>query len=277
MNIKNFNRLVERRKQLGQVVNIAHRGFSSSYSDNSIQAILSALSQSYIDGVEFDVQETKDKKLILRHNLSVTTEVGNLWVKDLTLKEIRKTLSKETAPELENVLDMWNGPCLLDIELKSPGICSRIVELSSHKGLYEQTIFSTIYPNIDKEIEAVDANQVRMFGYPRDRGKDLAQQSWTKPFVEIVIMLMRLRIQRTVTNMMNNSNAQIISLYHRVIDDSCIQTINEADRMACAVFIRLPNTNFNDIEIINLMKIFMKRGVSIIKSDYPHIIKDVCI
>ena len=44
---------------------IAHRGLDNhKYSENSFKAILTSLNEKYIDGVEFDVRITKDKKIV---------------------------------------------------------------------------------------------------------------------------------------------------------------------------------------------------------------------
>ena len=47
---------------------IAHRGNNNDLRENSKEAILSALNQPYIDGVEFDVRMTKDKKIVIIHD-----------------------------------------------------------------------------------------------------------------------------------------------------------------------------------------------------------------
>lgn len=69
----------------------AHRGFSSTYPENSIEAIKEAIRYDYIDGVEIDIRMTKDKRFVLIHNRnikSVSNGVGN--VSHYTLEELKK-------------------------------------------------------------------------------------------------------------------------------------------------------------------------------------------
>jgi glycerophosphoryl diester phosphodiesterase len=71
---------------------IAHRGNDShSYNENTMEAILESLKKDYIAGVEFDVRMTKDKKIVLIHN-STISQASDGWgfVKHMTLKQLRK-------------------------------------------------------------------------------------------------------------------------------------------------------------------------------------------
>lgn len=47
---------------------IAHRGNDGIHKENSLEAIINSLNKDYVDGVEFDVRLTKDKKLIINHD-----------------------------------------------------------------------------------------------------------------------------------------------------------------------------------------------------------------
>lgn len=49
---------------------IAHRGLDNhKYKENSINGILNSLSKDYINGVEIDIRFTKDKKIVMYHNM----------------------------------------------------------------------------------------------------------------------------------------------------------------------------------------------------------------
>lgn len=69
----------------------AHRGFSSVYPENSIEAIKEAIKYDYIDGIEIDIRMTKDKKFVLIHNRDVN-EVSNGFgnVSDYILDELKE-------------------------------------------------------------------------------------------------------------------------------------------------------------------------------------------
>lgn len=69
----------------------AHRGFSSMYPENSIEAIIEATKHDYIDGIEIDIRMTKDEKFVLVHNKDidlVSNGTGN--VSNYTLKELKE-------------------------------------------------------------------------------------------------------------------------------------------------------------------------------------------
>ena len=63
---------------------VAHRGYSSMYPDNSLEAIEACNALECIDGIECDVRLTKDGKLVLIHN----DYIGLRHVHDYTYQEL---------------------------------------------------------------------------------------------------------------------------------------------------------------------------------------------
>ena len=78
-------------EQTSEVQLVAHRGFSSMYSDNSLEAILAANKLQCIEGIEVDVRLTKDNELVLMH----TDYIGFNRVEDFTYEELRNTDLKD--------------------------------------------------------------------------------------------------------------------------------------------------------------------------------------
>ena len=73
-----------------KILNLAHRGFSGKYPENTKIAFLKAIEHSDCDGFETDVHMTKDKKLVIIHDDTVdrTCSNGSGFIKDLTSKEL---------------------------------------------------------------------------------------------------------------------------------------------------------------------------------------------
>ena len=72
-----------------RVLNIAHRGFSGRYPENTNIAFAKALTEGYCDGIEVDVHMTKDNKLVLIHDEKLDrTTTGTGYIKDYTLDEL---------------------------------------------------------------------------------------------------------------------------------------------------------------------------------------------
>ena len=68
----------------------AHRGFSGRYPQNTMLAFQKAL-ESGCDGIELDVQLTKDGEVVIIHDERVDrTTDGTGWVRDFTLEELKK-------------------------------------------------------------------------------------------------------------------------------------------------------------------------------------------
>ena len=70
--------------------NFAHRGYSGRYPENTMLAFQKAIDAG-VDGIEFDVHETKDGHIVIIHDEKVDrTTDGTGKVKDMTLAELRK-------------------------------------------------------------------------------------------------------------------------------------------------------------------------------------------
>lgn len=136
----------------------AHRGASGEYPENTILAFRKAEEQG-VDGLEFDVQLTKDQIPVVIHDekLGRTTD-GQGWVKDHTLAELKRldagswkdpSFQGEQTPSLEEVLDWAAGTSLqLNIELKTgvvpyPGLVSIVVEMIQRFQLENRVILSS--------------------------------------------------------------------------------------------------------------------------------------
>ena len=68
----------------------AHRGIMDEYPENTIESFERAL-ELEVDGIETDIQESKDGHLVIIHDEKVdrTTNKSG-WVKDFTLSELKR-------------------------------------------------------------------------------------------------------------------------------------------------------------------------------------------
>lgn len=116
---------------------IAHRGASGYAPENTLAAVKLALEQK-CDGIEIDVQLTKDNEVVVCHDWDVDrTTDGRGEIKDLTLKEIKKLdagswfdecFKGEEIPLLEEVLQLVPNSLFLNIEIKAKATDERRLE-----------------------------------------------------------------------------------------------------------------------------------------------------
>ncbi|MFW6299094.1 MAG: glycerophosphodiester phosphodiesterase family protein, partial [Bacillota bacterium] len=121
---------------------VAHRGASWDAPENTLSAVETALEQES-DGIEIDVRMTKDERLVLMHDATLTRTTDNdtgVGVKDLTLEELQdidagswydSEFSGEKIPTLEEVFEMTGRRATLFIEMKDNNetINRKLVEL----------------------------------------------------------------------------------------------------------------------------------------------------
>jgi len=119
----------------------AHRG-ASGYAPENTLAAFDLARELGSDGVELDVQMTKDGELVVIHDETVDrTTDGTGWVKDLTLRQIKslnasmgsETYPRERVPTLAEVFDLLaDTPLAINVEIKDslviyPGIAEKLL------------------------------------------------------------------------------------------------------------------------------------------------------
>ncbi len=130
----------------GRVLNVAHRGASDEFAENTLAAIRRAVAHD-VDLVEVDVQRTRDGALVLMHDttLARTTNVRQVYphrapwrVGDLTAAEIGRLdagrwrspdFAGQQVPTLEEAVDVVRHTSAgLLVEVKQPGLYPGIAD-----------------------------------------------------------------------------------------------------------------------------------------------------
>ncbi|MCB0833397.1 MAG: hypothetical protein KDC45_08040 [Bacteroidetes bacterium] len=148
---------------------IAHRGVTySGFPENSLPAFQAVLDEGY-DGVEMDVRLTRDKELVVFHDIRLErlTTDGRGMVRTKTLEQLKVLRLKSEIvdtgiPTLKDVLELYRGSsALLNIEIKSElplrgRIEQRVVDMIYDCGLSKQIIISSFNPLVINKIRQVD-------------------------------------------------------------------------------------------------------------------------
>ncbi len=135
----------------------AHRGASGYAPENTLEAFKLAADMG-ADGVELDVQLTKDDEIVVIHDETIDrTSEGHGWVKDFTLAELRKYNYNKTHPEyahadiptLRQVYELLKPTGLtINVELKTgiyfyPELERRVLELTREMGMEDKVLYSS--------------------------------------------------------------------------------------------------------------------------------------
>lgn len=149
----------------------AHRGASGYAPENTLEAFALAVKMG-ADGVELDVQLTKDGQLVVTHDENIQrVSTGNGFVKDYTLVELKKFHFNKThskfhnveIPTLDEVLQFLKPTDLeINIELKTsvfpyPGIEEKVLQLVEKMGLQERVWYSSFEHRSVKKIQDLAA------------------------------------------------------------------------------------------------------------------------
>ncbi len=135
----------------------AHRGASGYAPENTLESFKKAI-EMHADGIELDVQLTKDDELVVIHDEEIDrTSNGSGWVKDLTLRQLRKYNYNKTCPKyrhadiptLKEVYELIKPSGLtINVEIKSgvifyPEIEEKVLRLTKEMGMEDRVIYSS--------------------------------------------------------------------------------------------------------------------------------------
>jgi glycerophosphoryl diester phosphodiesterase len=114
---------------------IGHRGAAGYEPENTLRSINRALAIG-VDMVEIDVQQSADGQLVVIHDKRVDrTTNGSGYVAEMDVADLRCLDAGlgEKVPLLEEVLELLSGRVGLMIEIISPGIADKLVDLIKRK------------------------------------------------------------------------------------------------------------------------------------------------
>ena len=136
---------------------IGHRGAPSLYRENTLKSFEIAF-ENNVDGIELDVQFTKDQYLVVYHNFH-TYKLNQKYniIKNLTFNELQNRSTDFIIPTLEKILPIIPKNKLLHLEIKSncatnQKIVSKIIKILDDYRMIEQTTISSFNPFVLLEV-----------------------------------------------------------------------------------------------------------------------------
>ena len=135
----------------------AHRGASAYAPENTLAAFRQAAAMN-ADGIELDVQKTKDGKLVVIHDETVDrVSTASGWVKDFTYEKLKQInvnqhfpqFGPQSVPTLEEVYELLKPTNLtVNVELKTgvvfyQEIEEQVLHLTQQMGMQDRVIYSS--------------------------------------------------------------------------------------------------------------------------------------
>lgn len=135
---------------------IGHRGGVKGYPENTLSAFKKAVEVG-ADGVEFDVQLTKDGEVVVIHDELINRTMNQTgFVKDYTLSELKEmeirdpksnNLVNQKIPTLQEVLEVVQDLEIINIELKNfleyPDLETKILKIIKEFQIKDKVIISS--------------------------------------------------------------------------------------------------------------------------------------
>lgn len=135
----------------------AHRGYAAKFPENTMIAFKKA-AEVGADGIEIDVQFTKDKEIVLIHDLKVDrTTNGTGYVKDYSLKQLKeleanfrfKNIEKQSIPTLVEFFEWLRTTdldCIIEIknaQIRYEGLEEEILRLINEYSFENRIVISS--------------------------------------------------------------------------------------------------------------------------------------
>lgn len=131
-----------------------HRGSPLNNTENTLPSFQRAIEQG-VNGIEFDVRCTKDKRVVVFHDQDLCRLGGKKQkIKEMTREELKTVFlkNKETIPLLDELTGIINQTGAINIEIKSDSIFSGytaiapVVEFIKKHNLYKKCVVSCFNP-----------------------------------------------------------------------------------------------------------------------------------
>jgi glycerophosphoryl diester phosphodiesterase len=150
------------------MLNIAHRGASGTFAENTVRAFGAAIDAG-ADMCELDVQLSRDGAVVVIHDDTVErTTDGKGEVAELTLEELKRldagakfkggTFKGARIPTLDEVFAVTSGKCGLNIELKAGGLEHQVAQIMQARNALGDSIVSSFDWEYLKKIQQLHFN-----------------------------------------------------------------------------------------------------------------------
>ena len=150
---------------MNKLLKIAHRGAKGYEPENTLKAFQKALDLQ-ADGIELDVHLSADGHIIVMHDETIDKMTnGKGAVNTFTLAELKSLLiaEKHEIPTLDEVFDLVDKKCFINIELKNADTSKKVVSLIekniAEKGWnYNHFIISSFDWNALQQVHNLNSN-----------------------------------------------------------------------------------------------------------------------
>lgn len=179
---------------------VAHRGANQRAPQNTIPAFKEAI-RNGADGVEFDVQMSKDGVLVICHNFTVDeTSNGTGKVVDKTFEELRsldfgswfaEAYKGTQIPTLEETLDCVKDMKVINVEIKKAPeaikreVVEKTVETVKRMGLERKVVFSSFDFSMIDIIKEIDSSLNCGLLYAPKETDCYDKRLWRFRFIEV--------------------------------------------------------------------------------------------
>ena len=147
------------------LLKIGHRGAKGHIAENTLESILKALDFG-VNAIEIDVHKCKTGELVVIHDFTLdrtTNGSGEIAKKSLAELKALKVENKFRIPLLTEVLDLIEGRCTINIELKGLNTATATSEIikkyiAERNWKYEDFIVSSFQKNELFQMRKLDEN-----------------------------------------------------------------------------------------------------------------------
>ena len=237
---------------MDRVLNIAHRGFSGKYPENTNIAFVKALTEGYCDGIEVDVHMTKDNHLVIIHDDKLDrTTTGSGFIKDYTLEEVLQ----------------FDAGVKYDPKYKGEKISPIDVALDLVKK-YNVTLYAEI-KNSEDEYKGIEEKLVNKINEFELQDKVILSSYSTESLKRVKLLNANIKTgllcEEIPWNVKDYRYADAICFNYHAADKESIDAIHSVGRKVTVW----------TVDSVDTMKEMIKMGVNAIITNYPDKLNDI--
>jgi len=122
---------------------LAHKGYSAKYPPNTLLAFKKAIEYG-ADGVELDVWLTKDKEVVIYHDMNIKNASGDVDIRKLRYEDMGDyTIDGEPIPLLKEVYENLPRDAVINVEIKDFATVKESLKIVEYYDAIDRTLFSS--------------------------------------------------------------------------------------------------------------------------------------
>lgn len=205
---------------------IAHRGATSVAKENTYEAFEQAINMG-VDGIEMDIRQTSDGKLVAYHNWRVKVGLRRKYLHSLTWKNLKDVIP-DNIPLLKDVFEKFKNQTLFNLDIKEKVSTPDLIKLIKERRMGNQVLIDSSNFSTLEKIRSQNPNLRLFYSFNFDhRDKwDLNTRRIIRPLAIASSRIIKRLLSRYFLRKVKNAKVWGVSLPYTIMSFNLVKYLH---------------------------------------------------